>query len=507
MLQRSLIAIAWIGILILSFTLRWQQIEERPIHADEATGARILAQRLAGDHYRFNPQHFHGPLLSLTSSPIAQIRSEETWSSLTVTTLRLGPIVAGMLLILTPLLWIRSIGAWGSVLAAALLGTSPLLVYYNRMYIHESLLTLFAMLSCAAVFRLALKPSKRMGVLTGLSLGLMFATKETFVISILAWLPAVVLCIWSQQSFATKEQNISKIRDYLIPALLLAVTTTTIAAYFYSDGFRSPQGMIDALRTYFVYETTAGHEKNFSYYFQLLLWPKHQLGMWWSEALILLLATGAVLLAGYKRNPNRAILFLTVATLGHFIIYSCIGYKTPWLMLVPWAHACLLAGCVIKTLPHLRIRPRILLGLLFLGGLSYQTQQSIQASGRLANDNRNPYAYVPTSKDAPKIERWLQQLNNLSEVPPLTPIAVVGQEYWPLPWYLRRFDTIGYWPAPIEDFTHFSIVFAMPAHVLACDQLLSTTHVKLPRSLRTNVPVTLYLRKDIWQDWMNTTEE
>jgi uncharacterized protein (TIGR03663 family) len=505
--QRLLIVIAWIGILILSLTLRLHDLDERPIHADEATGARILAQRLAGENYQFNPQHFHGPLLSLTSLPIAQSRAEGTWSALSTTTLRLGPIIAGVLLVFTPLLWRRSIGPWGALTAAALLATSPLLVYYNRMYIHESLLTLFTMLTCAAVFRLTEQPSKRMGIITGLGLGLMFATKETFAISVLAWLPAVGLCIWRQQATAAPRQAIANLRPYAVPTALLILTAALTAAYFYSDGFRSPQGMIDAVRTYFIYETTAGHEKGFGTYFEMLLWPKHLLGIWWSEALIGILAVAAVLLAALKRIPNRAILFLAIATLGHFMLYSCIGYKTPWLMLVPWAHACLLAGYAINALPALKTGTRFICILLLLGGIAYQTQQSIHASGRLANDSRNPYAYVPTSKDAPKIERWLHQLSALPEMPSLAPIAVVGQEYWPLPWYLRSFETIGYWPAPIEDMTDFPIVFAMPAHVQACGDLLESTHTELPRGLRANVPVTLYLRNDIWQHWMHTAEK
>ena len=86
-------------------------------------------------------------------------------------------------------------------------------------------------------------------------------------------------------------------------------------------------------------------------------------------------------------------------------------------------------------------------------------------------------------------------------------IAVVGHEYWPLPWYLRSFETVGYWPTPIQDMTELPIVFAMPLQVHPCDTLLKATHTKLPRGLRTNVSVTLYLRNDIWQRWIHTTEE
>lgn len=503
MSQRLLIIVTWIGIVILSLTLRLQNLEERPIHADEATGARILAGQLAGKDYQFDPQHFHGPLLSLSSQPIARSRSETSWSELSTTTLRLSTVIAGLLVVFTPLLWRRSIGSWGALAAAALLASSPLMVYYNRMYIHESLLTLFAMLACAAVLRLTEQPGKRIAIASGLCIGLMFATKETFAISILAWLPAVGLCYWRQQ--ANEARHLCpNLRIYLLPSACLAITAAFTAAYFYSDGFRSMQGIIDAVRTYFVYETTAGHEKGMGYYLELLIWPKQQFGIWWTEALIALLAVIAVAFAVVKRVPNPAVLFLAVATVCHFIIYSCIGYKTPWLMMVPWAHACLLAGYVFSYFPNLKTRSRFLLTLLLLTGLAYQTKQSIHASGRLANDSRNPYAYVPTSKDAAKVERWLHELRALPDAPTLTPIGVIGQGYWPLPWYLRTFETIGYWPTPIQKITDLPIIFAMPAQAQACDNLLGATHTKLPRGLRANVAVTLYLRNDIWQHWMRT---
>jgi hypothetical protein len=172
--------------------------------------------------------------------------------------------------------------------------------------------------------------------------------------------------------------------------------------------------------------------------------------------------------------------------------------------MVPWAHACLLGGYVFSYFPSLKTRSRLILTLLLLTGLAYQTKQSIHASGRLANDSRNPYAYVPTSKDAPKVERWLQELSALPDAPTLSPIAVIGQEYWPLPWYLRSFETIGYWPTPIQGLTGLPIIFAMPAQAQACDHLFAATHTKLPRGLRANVAVTLYLRNDIWQHWMRT---
>ena len=85
--------------------------------------------------------------------------------------------IAGTLLVLVPLLWRRRFGDGPMLLAAALLATSPLLVYYSRMFIHESLLVLFGMLALVSLTR-----APRYGI-PGLFVGLMFATKESFAIS------------------------------------------------------------------------------------------------------------------------------------------------------------------------------------------------------------------------------------------------------------------------------------------------------------------------------------
>lgn len=499
MTQRSLIWIGWLATITLAAWLRLINLEMAPIHADEATGARILAQRLEGQQYNFDPEHFHGPILGAVTAPIARIRGENSWPELSLYTLRIGPVLAGMATVLTPLLWIRRFGAAPALAAAALLASSPLLVYYNRIYIHESWLLLFGILALAALHRLASKPGWLAAALSGLCTGLMFATKETFAISILAW-GAACACLlfrWRQTPF----------RQYLAPAALAAFVAFATGSLFYSDGFRDWQGVLDSVKTYFVYETTPGHEKPASYYLHLILWPKQALGIWWTEVAVVLLAATAFL-RGVFHGPDRApCIFLAAAVLAHLLIYSWIDYKTPWLMLLPWAHACLLAGLAFRNVQSLRPALKTCLALLLVGATAFQTRQSLHATGRHTNDERNPYAYVPTSRDAPRITAWLRQIQNLPGTPSINPVAVVGQEYWPLPWYLREFETIGYWPSPNETFSQLPVVLAMPGQAPACNALLQNSHASFPRTLRNNVPVHLYLRNDIWSLWINSPSQ
>lgn len=195
-MKRGLIWTGWIAIALLATYLRMQNLGTSPVHFDEATGARLLGKQLEGEHPRFDASHFHGPWLRKSAVPIARLRSENDWKSLSVETLRLNTVIAGLLLCFTPLLWRKEIGMLGTMAASALLATSPLIVYYNRMFIHESWIALFGMLACASVFRYLQKPSSSMGILGGISIGLMFATKETFAISILSWGFAAATLLW-----------------------------------------------------------------------------------------------------------------------------------------------------------------------------------------------------------------------------------------------------------------------------------------------------------------------
>jgi uncharacterized protein (TIGR03663 family) len=499
MLQRCLIYAGWIAVMAVALWLRVHDLADRPIHFDEATGALIFAEYIEIDDYRFDPTHFHGPLLSLSTTPIAKGFGQSSWQELSVSMLRTGPVIAGLLMVLTPLLWLRTIGPRSTLAAAALLASSPLLVYYNRMYIHESWLALYGMLTAAAIYYVITRPTILRSILAGLAAGLMFATKETVAISLMSWTAAGFACWLLMKNYRGKSGAAPELKAYLLPAICFAVSLLLTASVFYGGG------LIDAFRTYFVYETTDGHDKALGYYLKMLVLPKHSLGIWWSEGSVLCFGILTCIFAALRKKgvPSVAICFLAVGAAVHVLIYSVISYKTPWLMLLPWSLACLLAGCVFsgKTSHCNCVGKSVVLYGGFGLCLLFQGNQAIQASGRLSNHADNPYAYVPTSKNITQLPAWLNELDDLIGEESLEPIAVIGQSYWPLPWYLRDFYPIGYWPNAPEEITSYNVIIAMPENTAACNQLLAETHVPLPRTLRSNVPVTLYLKNDIWNAW------
>lgn len=497
MKQLSLI-IGWIGVIAIGAFLRLDSLETRPFHADEATGARITAKRMERQGGSFDPTHFHGPLLAEMAIPVCRAMGEPDWKHLTKGTLRLVPAAAGILMLCIPWFWRRRIGDAAALLAAALLATSPLLVYYSRMFIHEIPLTLFGVLALTSLTR------RKAWAWSGVWVGLMFALKESVAISGLAWVLAGIWIAIEQRSQWSHESAVSIWRKWRVPLATATAAAIATAGFFYTDGLRHPQGAWDAVRTFFVYETVPGHDKGAWYYIQLLGLPKKTPGAWWFETGVLLLALAAYAGTFLRKRPNPAqcalIRFLAYSALFHGVIYSLFSYKTPWLACLPWAHVCLLAACApIAFRPGGKRFAGAITAVLALATLATQFHQSRLATGRFASNARNPYAYVPTQRDVELLDPWLLKLRACAPDGSIEPIAVVGSAYWPLPWYLRSFERIGYWKEASPEMTSMPVVFSTQEASESAGNILEATHIALPRGLRDEAPLTMWLRNDLWK--------
>lgn len=501
LMKHALIIFSWIAVVAVGAGLRIDALAKRPFHADEATGARITAQRMESGGGRFDPQHYHGPLLGVLAAPLCRMRGEYGWREMSKLSLRLLPVGAGVLLVMVPLLGRRRFGDAPMLLAAAVLATSPLLVYYSRMFIHEMLLVTAGM---AALFFLT---SGWRLIVAGFLVGLMYATKETFAISMLAWTGAGICLLIGHRVRLGRKMLAESWQRLRAPLLAGMAVFTLTAGFLYTDAFRHPQGAIDAVRTFFVYENVEGHDKSAFYYLQLLAWPQKSAGLWWFGTPVVMLALCGLAMSFRKdamaTHERSFVRFLGWSALFHFLVYSAIAYKNPWLACLPWAHVCLLAGFAFAGFARWRVAPRVVVGALAVFCVVTQFRQARAASERLASDARNPFAYVPTRRDVESLESWLARLREKSPAGMLEPVAVIGADYWPLPWYLRAFEQTGYWSSPPAELAGMPVVFAMPDAAEAVSGLLAETHAALPRGLRPDVPVILYLRNDIWERWMN----
>lgn len=488
------------GILIvLTFGawIRFADLGSRPIHADEGTGAWILAQRL-DNRYAFYPEHFHGPLLSAIASPWSRIRGESSWLELTPTTLRQVVAVCGFLSIAG--LLALGLKPLPTLLAMAFVATSPLLVYYSRMYIHETVFVATTVLSLAGLL-MVVRGTRPLvsGLVLGLGIGAMAVTRETVVITLGAWLLAGFLFLARESAPRAWMESLRTAVSFFGPSLLIAlVVAFGMIVVFYGYGEAGPLGFLGFFRSYLVYEPVLGHEKAPGFYAWMLLWPKFQGGTWWTEGAIFVLGMG-VYFSRWSDRTGATGRFFMDAGLILLVLYSLVSYKTPWLACTAWLHVCLAAACGVVVLgkqwPWLG---RSVFAVFLAGVLTWQVLQARQATGRFASDGRNPYAYVPTSSDLPRIPAWIEDLRlslpGISEAP----LAVIGDQYWPLPWYLRESGPVGYWSALPATARDYPIILVVPSALEQTGREIEETHILLPRGMRDDAPVFVAVRKDVW---------
>ena len=88
----------WLPLALVALAALWlrtHDLARRPMHADEANQAVKLGNLLEHGRYAFDPQDHHGPTLYYATLPVAWLRGETTLATLTETTVRLVPALAG----------------------------------------------------------------------------------------------------------------------------------------------------------------------------------------------------------------------------------------------------------------------------------------------------------------------------------------------------------------------------------------------------------------------------
>src|SRR6266404_1408186 len=170
----------------IALALRCPRLDVRPMHNDEAVNAIKFGQLWEHGTYKYDPNEHHGPTLFYATLAVARLTSSPDFEHLTETKLRLITVLFGVgLLLLLPLI-ADGLGRKATVWAAIFTAASPAMVFYSRYYIHEMLLVFFAFLALAAGWRYWRTRNLGWALLAGAGLGLMHATKETFLITVAA---------------------------------------------------------------------------------------------------------------------------------------------------------------------------------------------------------------------------------------------------------------------------------------------------------------------------------
>jgi uncharacterized protein (TIGR03663 family) len=345
------------------------------------------------------------------------------------------------------------------------------MVFYSRYFIHEMLLVFFTALQLGSGWRYYQTHQPLWAILAGASIGLMYATKETFVITLVAVtfaLFATRLTGRARRSARAaerpmaSEQTASAIRNpqSAIPwshfALALAAALL-MWLLFFSSFFTNFAGLADSIRTYLPWLKRAGghspHIHPWYFYLERLGWFHPAKSPVWSEGLIVALAVMGAVVSFRRKTPLPT--FIALYTIVLTAAYSAISYKTPWCLLSFLFGMILLAGvgasALIASIPNRFGKFLVAIALL---GLSAQlTSQSYRASYVMAADRRNPYVYAQTVPDLLNLVDKVQNVASVSDKGFATVVKVITPDgdYWPLPWYLRRLQNIGWYEKLPED--------------------------------------------------------
>ncbi|MDX2031031.1 MAG: TIGR03663 family protein [Blastocatellia bacterium] len=521
---RSISTAIFLLAVLLSAWFRVSEIGIKPFHHDEGVNSFFLLNLARSGDYQYNPENYHGPSLYYLTLLSLRALGE------TDLALRFWPAAFGVLTVL--LLWPlrRQLGRVGTPAAAFFVAVSPGLVYYSRDFIHETIFGACSLGIVAGVVRYTESKKFLWLGLAAASFGLMVTTKETVVVNVAVMLAALgCALLWEAardmlaQGEGSPAALVRRIRaagigtrpslDHTLAALIVILS---IYVFLYSSFFKHPQGMIDFLRSILHWtseRSSRDHVHPFTYYLGILF------------KLELPLLAGALLAGVFVAlRGTRFWLFTAAWTLGTFLAYSLIPYKTPWLLvglLIPMAVVCGHAAeqlwqTAARTGPRLLVALLLATALAFAGRLAWQVNfakhdDNTNASGYFPEtglklkltpytDSQYGYVYAQTDRDFLFLVEAIRKQAERMPADKHTGIYVASPDYWPLPWYLREYDQVafvGQLP-PAHDGT---LAISQPIIVARADQREQLDRIPgihaatQPFTLRPGVELLLYVRE------------
>lgn len=475
--------IAAAAILLVAACLRLYALELKPFHHDEGVNGFFLTNLVRNGVYRYDPSNYHGPTLYYFALVPANLLEKVFKTGMTTFSVRLIPALFGLATVWLALCLRRYIGTFGTLVAAALIAVSPGAVYQSRYFIHEMIFVFFTFGIVVALIRFYETREALYAMLAFASAALLFATKETAFISVgvlgLAALVGWVLVKDARRVAARNNARLAskKARGKIASAAAPEVGPTTIREHierlgggrrlailslagsalflflcvlFYSSFFKYREGVAGAIESLKIWTKTGTsdfHSKPFETY---LIW------LWQMEAPILMLALCGACCAVFERRKKFFPIFVSAWAFGMLAAYSLVPYKTPWLSLsfvVPLAIA---GGYGMQVLMRwtssrwvraemklMRHAPALALAALAVGiGLT----QAIILNFYQYDNDQYIYVYSHTKRDLLRLVNIAERAAYEAGTGKATPIAIVTPEsdYWPLPWYLRDYKSIGY---------------------------------------------------------------
>jgi uncharacterized protein (TIGR03663 family) len=502
-------------ILLAAAAIRLPELALNPFHHDEGVNGFFTTNLVRQGTYTYDPANYHGPSLyyfALLSEILFGLTSEA---------MRLVPVLFGLLLVAIVFPLRRYLGSIAVLTAAALLALSPAMVYVSRYFIHEMLLASLSLsLVVAAVFYLDRRDPRYL-LAGAVAAALLFATKETGIITVAVLLIAVAIAhVYvglrrpqrrqpRERAGTTRRRSVwidgveyrpaaderaggapASIWRTGIPAEHLAgaaVIFLVIYVLLYSSFFTNfPQGLIDSLATFtlWVQHSETTQVAPFTRYLEWMI-PL-------DLPILVLGVAGGLVVAFQARDRLSVVIGLWAA--GITAAYSLIQYKTPWIvvnMLVPLA---LLGGLLAAEL--WRSRLRLAVPLIVVAAVAVNGYQAIDLNFYRYDDQGEAYVYVHSTRDMLALIDEIEATAARAGTGRDTGIVIMAPEYWPLPWYFRDYPKAGFF-GQIVDTQEAMIVANVNQEAELAPKIQGAYELVHQYNLRPGVDLALYVRTDI----------
>jgi uncharacterized protein (TIGR03663 family) len=502
----------WSGLSLLigAALLRLLFLTDKPLHHDEGVNGVFLVTLFRTGFYHYDPANYHGPSLYYLAVIPTAINNLLHWGNgLSTFVIRFVTAVFGVGVVWLTLCLRRWLGPAGSLAAAAFAAVSPGFVFFSRYFIHEILFVFFTLGIVVAWLYYRESGRQKYLMLASASAAMLFATKETWIITAAVWLIAVPCTVFYLRLRKRADDRAERgTREIVINGegnrkawLWAGLLFVAIAVLLYTSFFTHPRGILDAFLT-FTYWTKTGEHGIYN-----REWSTYLQWMWQEESPILLLGGAGTLLA-FARARSRFLVFCGFWTIGIFAAYSLVPYKTPWLMLSLILPLALMAGYLIEEAFQAGANGGFAFALgvfAFLAtaaGVVFSLYQAIDVSFIHYDDDSYAYVYAHTNRD------FLGLINEIESIAADNPakktigIAVVSLEHWPMPWYLRDYPNVGYWGsvAAWEKGSNKSepIVIALEPQVPEVERLLGDKYRRYStHELRPGNMLVMFVRKEV----------
>jgi len=451
-------------ILAGAIVLRLYDLGLVPLHHDEGVNGFFLTTLARSGSYQYNPANYHGPTLYYFALVSQFIFGLNTFA------IRFVPAVFGLATIGLILYLRKHIGAIGALVAAALVAVSPGAVYMSRYFIHESLFVFFTLGIVVAALRYYETARVVYLLLASASAALLFATKETAMISAGVLLIALLSTQIYLRLFASSSGEFAEERGRRSNAaardatnvgasaqeeplarfggtsrvMLLALAALALFVFlnvlFYSSFFTYAKGVADSIATFKIW-TRTGTKDHVHEWYTYLSW------LWQEEAPLLLLGIAGVGMAVWRSaRANSFALFAALWAIGILAAYSLVPYKTPWLALNFIVPLAIIGGYgvgeIYQSSKNIDARSVVLT----VAGISvaFGLYQALPLNFRHYDDDTYPYVYAHTRRETLSLVDEIERLSRRAGTNENTAIAFASPDYWPVPWYLRDYKRVGY---------------------------------------------------------------